>query len=201
MQMRASGSVGEWSVSFERQLRHATIDFAARLPLLVGRPDRLGHQSTGELRHDGIVSAAHRRARCGEYCAHVLHRGGAIEGGGGERGGEPRPGQGRRLRARAGHPARARQLRGAAGRPRHRRDLHPAAQQHARRMGDPRRRGRQARAVREADRHVGRRDQVDVRRRAPPQGDPARGLSVHGPAARDDLARRGSRRARSARCG
>ena len=61
---------------------------------------------------------------------------------------DARPGRG--LRAREGHRARPRLLRGAAGRPRGRRDLQPAAQRAARRVVDPRARGRQARAVREA---------------------------------------------------
>ena len=80
-------------------------------------------------------------------------------------------GEGAAAAAGAGHPARVRLVRGAARRPRRRGGLQPAAQPPARAVDDPRRRGGQARAVREADRALGRRgaqllDVRDAHRRA-----------------------------------
>ena len=63
---------------------------------------------------------------------------------------EPRPGARRRVREAVGDPARLRLLRGPARRSRDRGGLHLAAEHDALRLVDPRARGRQARALREA---------------------------------------------------
>ena len=87
-------------------------------------------------------------------------------------------GQGAARGAGARAPARLRLVRGAARRPRRRSDLQPAAQPPARAVDDPRRRGGEARAVREADRALGRRS-APAPRRARAHRRPDR-RSVHG---------------------
>ena len=63
----------------------------------------------------------------------------------------------RALRRRSEEHLQLRELRHDQGQPRDRRRLHRAAEQHARRVHDPRAEGRQARALREADgEHAGR---------------------------------------------
>ena len=98
----------------------------------------------------------------------------------------------------------ARDVRRAARRSGHRRRLRAAAQQPARAMVDPRRRGRQARAVREAARRVGGGGARDVRRRAEARRLPGRGLSLPRAAADDPDARaprRGRDRSRALHAG
>ena len=73
-------------------------------------------------------------------------------------GGEPDAGQGRGAGRTLWRGDAARQLRGAAGRSRGRRDLYPAAEPPACRVDREVPRGRQARALREADRAQGRGD-------------------------------------------
>ena len=125
-----------------------------------GLRDARGHQGICDVRdaHDTYHQPHGRqdplgRARRGEHRRREGHSGDAAwraRRGRRDRVAAPRARPRRSRQAR--HRARARLVRGAARRPRGRRRLQPAAEPPARAVVDPRGRGRQARAVREADR-------------------------------------------------
>ena len=112
-----------------------------------------------------------------------------------DRGREPRPGPRRGVRARVGHRARLRQLRGAARRPGRRGRLHLPTELASLRVVDPRARGGQARALREA--HVASRGggRGGLRRGRPDRAPADGGVHVAAPPAGAEAgrARRGRR--------
>ena len=123
---------------------------------------RWGVLGTGRIGLRKVIPAMQRGTRT-VVSAHRLARSGARRGGGG----------------RTGDREGARIVRRPACRSRHRRDLQPAAESPPRAVDDPRRRGRQARALREADRTE--RGGGRTADRGPRSGRRADPGGVHGP--------------------